>query len=126
MIQNIDYAPTFLDIAGLKIPSDIQGRSLLPLLRNEPVEDWRDSVYYHYYHNGAYNLPKIEGARTDRYKLIRYYDHKTLSYGEQWELFDLKKDPQEMSSVFDDPEYSIVRNKMEKELIALRTQYGIQ
>lgn len=126
MIQNIDYAPTFLDIAGLKIPSDMQGRSLLPLLRNEPVEDWRDSVYYHYYHNGAYNLPKIEGARTDRYKLIRYYDHKTLNYGEQWELFDLKKDPQEMSSVFDDPEYSIVRNKMEKELIALRTQYGIQ
>ena len=63
---------------------------------------------------------------TNVYDHSLYYDHKTLNYGEQWELFDLKKDPQEMSSVFDDPEYSIVRNKMEKELIALRTQYGIQ
>ncbi|MBL7077456.1 MAG: sulfatase [Kiritimatiellae bacterium] len=126
MIQNIDYAPTFLDIAGLDIPDDIQGKSLVPLFDGKAPRNWRDSIYYHYYHSGAYNLPKIEGVRDDRYKLIRYYDHPCLKLGEQWELFDLKRDPQEMKSEYDNPEYQRVKKKMLRELNKLRKQYGVE
>ena len=125
MIQNIDYAPTFLDVAGLDIPEDIQGQSLVPLFDGKAPRSWRDSIYYHYYHSGAYNLPKIEGVRGDRYKLIRYYGHPRLDFGEQWELFDLEKDPQEMKSEYENPEYERVKKKMIKELRKLRKQYGV-
>jgi len=110
MIQNIDYAPTFLDVAGVDIPADMQGKSLVPLFGGSVPDDWRDSIYYHYYQSGAYNLPKIEGVRNDRYKLIRYYDHPRLKFGEQWELFDLEKDPQEIKSEYDNPEYAEIKN----------------
>jgi len=120
MIQNIDYAPTFLDIAGVKIPDEVQGRSLLPLLKGDTPDDWRQSIYYHYYMDGAYNLPRFEGVRTDRYKLINYY------YPEQdWELFDLTNDPQELRSVHDDPEYADVRKELLEELARLRKQYQL-
>ena len=125
MIQNIDYAPTFLDIAGLDIPGDMQGRSLVPLFDGKPPADWRDSIYYHYYHSGAYNLPKIEGVRGQRYKLIRYYGHEKLDFGEQWELFDLKKDPKELKSEYDNPEYAPVRKRMMRELNKLRAEYEV-
>lgn len=125
MIQNIDYAPTFLEIAGVDIPKDIQGRSLLPILKGEPPSDWRTSLYYSYHQSGAYNLPKIEGVRGDRYKLIRYYDHPKLKLGEQWELFDLKDDPTEQKSLAKDPEYAGVMQKMLEELDALRKQYDV-
>jgi N-acetylglucosamine-6-sulfatase len=126
MIQNIDYAPTLLDVAGLEVPDDMDGRSLLPLFGGETPKDWRDSVYYHYYHSGAYNLPKIEGVRNDRFKLIRYYGHPKLKLGEQWELFDLEKDPAEQESVYSNPEYDWVIKTMRAELDALREQYDVE
>jgi arylsulfatase A-like enzyme len=127
MIQNIDYAPTMLDAAGLDIPADMQGKSLVPLFAGSVPADWRDSIYYHYYQSGAYNLPKIEGVRNDRYKLIRYYDHPRLKkLGEQWELFDLKNDPHEMKSEYTNPEYAGVKKKMLGELENLRKQYDVK
>jgi arylsulfatase A-like enzyme len=125
MIQNIDYAPTFLDVAGVAVPADMDGESLLPILSGETSDDWRESVYYHYYHNAAYNLPKIEAVRSDRYKLVRYYDHLTLKFGEDWELFDLEKDPTEQQSVYANPEYAAVLQKMKRELNKLRDQYDV-
>jgi len=125
MIQNIDYAPTFLEAAGLKVPKDMQGRSILPLLNGNVPSDWRKSVYYSYQQAGAYNLPKIEGARGERYKIIRYYNHPKLDFGEQWELFDLKADPTEQKSLADDPEYAGVMKKMRAELDTLRKQYDV-
>ncbi|WP_227021202.1 sulfatase family protein [Oceaniferula marina] len=126
MIQNIDYAPTFLEIAGLKVPKDIQGRSLLPILKGKTPSDWRTSLYYSYHQAGAYNLPRIEGVRGERYKLIRYYDHPKLKLGEQWELFDLENDPAEQNSLAKDPEYAEVIQTMRKELKTLREQYGVE
>ncbi len=118
MIQNIDYAPTFLEIAGAEIPEDVQGRSLVPLLDGTPPEDWRDAVYYHYDDGDAYNLPKIEGVRTERYKLINYYAPR-----QAWELFDLQVDPLELRSVYDDPAYAAVRRDMLRELARMREKY---
>lgn len=120
MVQNIDYAPTFLDIAGVPVPDEIQGRSLLPLFGGNVPDDWRDAIYYHYYMDGAYNLPRFEGVRTERYKLINYY------FPEQdWELFDLEKDPHELRSVYGDSQYADVRDALKRELQRLRKQYEV-
>ena len=119
MIQNIDYAPTFMEIAGVTAPNDIQGHSLLPLLSEDGADDWRDSLYYHYYEHGFHGVPKHEGVRTDRYKLIHFYDVN------EWELFDLEKDPQEMSSQYHNPEYTEIRKQLTKELNSLRAKYEL-
>ncbi len=120
MVQNIDYAPTFLDMAGAPIPAEVQGRSMLPLFGGKIPGGWRDAIYYHYYMDGAYNLPRFEGVRTDRYKLINYY------YPEQaWELFDLKKDPQELHSIYGESAHAEVKTELEKKLDRLRTQYDL-
>ena len=125
MVQNIDYAPTLLNVAGIEVPAGMDGKSLLPILKGHKPDEWRDSIYYHYYHNGAYNLPKIEATRSDRYKLVRYYDHKKFDFGEQWELFDLQKDPTEQQSVYANPEYASVLEEMQHELSKLRDQYEV-
>lgn len=118
MVLNLDFAPTFLDVAGNQIPDDMQGESLAPLLRGETPADWRDAVYYHYYEfPGPHSVAKHYGVRTDRYKLIHFYDVGT------WELFDLEKDPREMRSVYDDPEYAEVQKQMKQRLKELREQY---
>jgi len=108
MIQNIDYAPTFLEVAGVDIPEAIQGKSLVPLLKGEiKPADWRKSIYYAYYMNpGTHNVPRHDGVRTDRYKL--FY----LPQSKEWQMFDLVKDPDEMRSVYDDPEYAEIRKMM--------------
>jgi arylsulfatase A-like enzyme len=120
MIQNIDYAPTFLQAAGVPIPKDIQGKSLMPILEGKHPADWRNSIYYHYYHAGAYNLPRHDGVRTDRYKLINFYTDGN------WELFDLKEDPQELKNIYGDPKYKAVVVKMKVELEKLRKQYDLK
>ncbi len=118
MIQNIDYAPTFLDAAGLPIPADIQGESLLPLMEGRTPGDWRESVYYHYYEFPAVHMvAKHYGVRTERYKLIHYYETG------EWELFDLETDPEELRSVYDDPDYGAVRGELRIELDRLRAYY---
>lgn len=119
MIQNIDYAPTFLGAAGLASSRGIQGRSLVPVLQGNTPKDWRKSIYYHYYAHGKHNVPRHDGVRTDRFKLIHMYtdDH--------WELFDLKNDPNEVKNVYNDPEYKAVREKMERELKRQRKVYDV-
>ena len=118
-VSNLDFAETFLDIAGVEVPDDMQGRSFKMMLEGKDApEDWRDSFYYHYYEfPGAHSVARHYGVRTDRYKLIHYYRRG------EWELFDLKEDPQEMNSVYGDEEYADVQKELEEELERLRKKY---
>lgn len=118
LVQNIDYAPTFLEAAGIEPPDEMQGDSLLPLLDQENP-DWRDTIYYHYYEQGEHNVPRHDGVRTHRYKLIHFYDDN------DWDLYDLEKDPHEMRDVFNDPAYTEVREMMMRRYRALRKQYDL-
>ena len=120
MVQNIDYAPTFLELAGVKVPEDIQGESLLPLLKGKKPAGWHKSLYYHFYEYPAEHMVKRHyGVRTDRYKLIHYYNDI-----DAWELYDLEKDPAEMHNVINDPAYSEVLADMQAELKKLQIQYN--
>jgi arylsulfatase A-like enzyme len=119
MIQNIDYAPTFLDAAGLQIPGDTQGESLLPLMEGRSPGGWRESVYYHYYEFPAVHMvARHYGVRTERYKLIHYYQTN------EWELFDLERDPLEMRSAYSEPDYGGIVDELRAELMRLRVLYG--
>ncbi len=120
LIQNIDYGPTFLDMAGTEIPAEMQGRSMVPLLSNagEATADWRDAIYYAYYENASVHaVPIHDGIRGSRYKLMFF------PRGKQWQLFDLKEDPQEMKSVHADPEYAPVLAAMQQRYRDLRRFY---
>jgi N-acetylglucosamine-6-sulfatase len=119
LAQNIDFAPTFLEAAGMSVPEDMQGVSLKPLLRGKTPASWRKSLYYHYYERGEHHVPAHEGVRTDRYKLIHFYDT------DEWELFDLDKDPQEMKSVYSDAQYARIVRTLKKELARLKTEYKV-
>ena len=120
LVQNIDYAPTFLELAGVEIPDDIQGISLMPLLKGEHPQDWRSSLYYHFYEYPAEHMVKRHyGVRTERYKLIHFYDDI-----DQWELYDLQTDPTEMNNLFDKPGYESIIEKLKQELVGLQTLYG--
>jgi arylsulfatase A-like enzyme len=116
LIQNIDYAPTFLEVAGLNVPEEIQGRSLLPLMKGVNA-DWRKSLYYAYYEFGEHAVPQHFGVRTDRHKLI-YFPGT-----DEWNLFDLVRDPREMVSVHDKAEYERVREELTAEFERLREVY---
>ncbi|QDT10842.1 sulfatase [Planctomycetes bacterium K23_9] len=116
LIQNIDYAPTFLEAAQVEIPSAVQGRSLVPLLTGN-TNDWRESLYYAYYELGEHAVPQHFGVRTDRHKLIYF------PQADQWNLFDLKTDPQEMQSVHADPVYEDTRAALTAEYHRLRKMY---
>ncbi len=120
LVQNLDFAETFLDAAGAEIPGDMQGRSLLPLLRGETLTSWRDAVYYHYFEYPAVHMVKRHyGIRSKRYKLIHfYYDI------DEWELYDLEKDPREMNNLYGDPDYQDVVKQLEVKLAELRKYYG--
>ena len=119
MVQNIDYAPTFLEIAGANIPDDIQGESLLPLLKGEKPADWRKSLYYHFYEYPAeHSVKRHYGVRTERYKLIHFYNDI-----DTWELYDLAEDPMEMHNLIDVPAYDSVEAELREELKKLQTQY---
>jgi len=120
LCQNLDYAPTLLDVAGVPVPPDMQGMSLKPLLMGQRPKEWRKSLYYHYYEfPGAHSVRRHYGVRTDRYKLIHYYNLK------EWELFDLQKDPHELKSVYGDPAYASVVEELKAELQRLRTLYRV-
>jgi len=116
IILNVDFAPTFLAAAGLATPSDMQGRSFLPLLEGKRVRDWRTSMYYRYYHPGDHNVAAHYGIRTERYKLI--YFNKL----DQWELFDLKRGPYEIKNVYADPGYRGIVEGLKSELYRLKKQ----
>lgn len=114
LTQNIDLAETFLDIAGAPIPGDMQGKSLVPLLKGKTPENWRDSLYYHYYMDKAHGVTPHYGVRTDRYKLICFYKNN------EWEFYDLEKDPNEMNNIYSNPEYADKIAELKKELKRLR------
>ena len=125
LVQNIDFAETFLDIAGVSIPSDMQGRSLVPLLKGRTPPDWRRSLYYHYYEYPAvHSVRRHEGVATRRYKLIRFYG-KDVPNGEEWELYDLERDPHEMKSVYWDPAQVQRVSELKAELQRLRRHYAV-
>ncbi|MFQ5572400.1 MAG: sulfatase, partial [Rhodothermales bacterium] len=103
MVSNLDFAATFLDLAEAAIPGDFQGQSLKPLLLDQPTPDWRESFYYHYYeYPGSHCVRRHYGVRTQRYKLIYFYNI------DAWELFDLENDPNELQSRYEDPAYADV------------------
>ena len=119
MVQNIDYAPTFLEIAGVEIPSDIQGESLMPLLRGEHPADWRDDLYYHYYEYPAEHAVKRHyGIRDSRYKLMHYYNDI-----DHWELYDLEEDPTEMHNIYGQPGTEEITRRMMERLHRAQKKY---
>ena len=120
MVSNLDFAATFLDLAGVEVPDDIQGRSLKPLFLGETPEDWRTSHYYQYYEYPGYHcVERHYGVRTERYKLIHFYTR------DEWELFDLETDPMEMNSVYDDEGYAETVAELKMELTRLREHYAV-
>jgi len=120
LIQNIDYAPTFLEACGAELPADsgVQGTSFVPLF-DKPEAKGRDAIYYHYYEKGGHGVPLHEGVRDARYKLINFYDNDGLN------LFDLEKDPQEMTDVSTQPDYAEVLERMKDKLEKLRETYDL-
>ena len=122
LVSNLDFAETFLDAAGLPIPAEMQGRSLVPLLRGQDPADWRTSFYYHYYEfPGPHNVHRHYGVVTDRYKLVHFYEPDV----NEWELFDLKNDPRELKSVYGKPEIATVQKELADDLQRLRRELHV-
>lgn len=118
--SNLDFAQTFLDAAGAEVPGDMQGASLVPIFKGEEPKDWRKSFYYHYYEfPGAHSVARHYGVTTGKHKLIHYYQLN------EWELFDLEKDPKEMKSVYGDADYAEKTAELKTELDRLREQYQV-
>ncbi len=120
MVLNVDFAPTILEAAGAHIPRSMHGRSFLAMLQGRRLRDWRTAMYYHYYEfPNEHGVRPHYGIRTERYKLIRFYGDI-----DAWELFDLEKDPQEMHSVYDDPAYAEIRERLKTQLYAMQKALG--
>lgn len=118
----IDFAPTFLEAAGQPVPPEIQGRSLQPLFAGSTPDDWRKSLYYHYYeYPQPHHVRPHEGVITDRYKLIHFY----LPDVDYWELYDREKDPHELRQFADDPAYAKTVEELKAELGRLRTELKV-
>ncbi len=118
MVQNLDFAQTFLDAAGIPIPSDMQGESLVPLFKGDS-EDFREAVYYHYYEYPSVHMVKRHYAIvTEEYKLVHFYYDV-----DEWELYDRKKDEHELLNVYDNPAYAEVVKELTEKLAAMRVQY---
>ena len=115
MALNVDFAPTFLEAAGVKVPAELQGRSLLPVLRGKTPADWRSSMYYRYYHDpGDHNTRAHYGVRTSTHKLIYYWKK------DQWELFDLVRDPNELHNLYGQPGQEKLTETLKAELQRLK------
>jgi len=116
--MNLDLAPTLLSLAKVKVPSDMQGRSLAPFLGGKTPNGWRDYVYYRYYDSKGYNIPQHQAVRTDTHKLIYF------PKDDRYELFDLKADPVEMNNLAGNPEYRETLKKMQKKLATAKKEVG--
>jgi arylsulfatase A-like enzyme len=115
MALNVDFAPTFLDLARLPIPAEMQGRSLMPVLRGRAPAGWRTSMYYRYYHDpGDHNTRAHYGIRTGTHKLIYFWKK------DQWELFDLVHDPQELHNLYGTPGQEQITASLKAELLQLK------
>ncbi|MEM6278016.1 MAG: sulfatase [Verrucomicrobiota bacterium] len=120
LVSNLDFAQTFLDIAGAELPGDMQGESLVPILKGDTPESWRSSHYYHYYeYPGWHMVHRHEGVYDGRHKLMNFYDL------EEWELYDLETDPQEMQNQYDNADYAEIRDRLHAELARLRGIYEV-
>jgi arylsulfatase A-like enzyme len=121
IVSNLDFAETFMELANLTAPTDMQGRSLVPLLRDAAPDDWRKSFYYHYYEGppAEHTVAEHYGVTDGRYKLIHFYKL------DQWELFDLASDPDELKSVYGQPEFAEVQSRMMAELHRLRSELQV-
>lgn len=118
MVLNLDYAPTFLSYAGVAPQKEMQGESLRGILNGDTAK-WRDAIYYHYFeYPGVHAVKRHYGVKTDRYKLIHFYFDI-----DEWELYDLEKDPHEMKNIYNDPSYTQIRKELLKKLDALRLKY---
>jgi arylsulfatase A-like enzyme len=118
MIQNIDYAPTFMEMAGASAPDGLHGRSLVPVLRGETPSDWRESIYYRYFSEISHNVPQHYGVVTGSHTLFYLPESK------EWQLFDHGSDPQQLRNVYDDPAQAATVKKLKAELTRLREHYG--
>jgi arylsulfatase A-like enzyme len=132
MVLNVDFPALFLELAGIDQPESFQGRSFRSNLRGETPEDWREGMYYRYWmHKAHHNVYAHYGIRTKRFKLIYYYADALgqagaidESYEPEWELFDLEKDPCELNSVIDDPDYADTAAELKRELHRLQAEVG--
>jgi arylsulfatase A-like enzyme len=122
IVSNIDFAQTFLEAAGVSAPPEMQGASLVPILKGQTPADWRKSFYYHYYEYPVpHRVRPHEGVVTDRYKLVRIYKPEEP----YWELYDRQTDPLEMKSVYNDPSYAETITTLKAELARLRTELQV-
>lgn len=118
-VQNIDNAPTILELMGVDVPADMQGASFVPILEGKEPGNWRKSLYYHFYEsNDEHAVSKHYGVRTDKYKLIHFYDPIDV-----WEMYDMTNDPEEMKNVYEDPGYAETLEEMQTELKRLKELY---
>jgi arylsulfatase A-like enzyme len=132
LVLNLDFAETFLDYAGAPVPAGMQGRSIRPVLEGRTPPDWRQSMYYRYWmHLADHGVPAHYGVRTHQWKLIYYYGKALGASGsidrdtpQEWELFDMVRDPHEMQNVYGEKKYAGVVKRLQAELVRLRRQYG--
>ena len=121
IVSLLDFAETFLDIAGLTIPADMQGRSIVPLCKGDTPADWRKSLYYHYYEFPVpHHVRPHYGVITDRFKLVHYYKPDV----NDWELLDRQTDPLEVKNFYNDPAYAQTVKELHAEVERLRKEVG--
>ena len=119
MVQNVDFAPTFLDLAGVAVPTDMQGCSLRTVAQGRTPADWRQAIYYHYYEfPGVHAVKRHYGIRTGRYKLIHFYNDI-----DAWELYDLQTDPHELQNLYGNPRHADLITGLKAELVRLQGAY---
>jgi len=123
MLLNVDFAPTFLETAGTKVPEDMQGRSFLPVLRGKTPKEWRTAMYYQYYEfPQPHHVYPHYGVCTEEYKLIHYYLPGKI---DEWELINRKKDPKELRSVYNDPAYADTVKQLKAQIAAFRKELRV-
>jgi len=135
IVMNLDFAPLFLDFAGIATPEYMQGESFRSNLRGETPANWRKSMYYRYWMNDddPHHVAANYGIRTERYKLIFYYTQplgmkgaNSMTLTPEWELYDLQNDPAEMKNIYKDPANKKLISELKKELLQLKEKYEDQ
>ena len=125
LVQNIDYAPTILDVAGIAKPDYMVGNSLVPLLKGRIPNEWRSDIYYHYYDFPTqHQVRRHDGVRDNRYKLIHFYDAKKKHLNCD-ELYDLQKDPNELNNLYGDIKYKKIQDRLQKRLDSYRIELKV-
>lgn len=121
LTQNIDFAPTILDLCGIAIPNDMQGLSFKKMVESgDTPTDWRDALYYHYYEfPGFHSVRAHYGIKKQRFKLIHFYKENC------WELYDLQEDPLEMNNIYDHPQMTDIKDELKAQLVALQDKYEV-